>query len=436
MSASPPAPSTGKPGRTAELDALRGLMLLLMAVTHLPTRFASPLGQPFGFVSAAEGFVLVSAFLAGRVYMARHERDGQDEMRSAFLRRILKIYLWQAVLLAFLFSVVALLGSWRQQPAVNDLLGFYWENPLRAFASGLLLIYNPPLLDILPMYILFMACSPLLLVHGVRQGWVPILAASILLWLLAQFGVGNAVYASLLSHARVPLPPYEQTGSFSLLAWQFLWVLGLWMGATRVATAPDDAVATPRRFPRWMVALAVLIAVTCFVWRHAVGQAPFRGDAALNLLFDKWRLGPLRLLDLFALMVLVLHYAPWLRRRLPPLQPLQTLGRASLQVFVAHLVLALLLLAWLGAADEQRSWLFDAALLAASLGALYVVAVIVDAIERRSAAARRRLRERSTALVKAGAQRSRAAIGRIHPRSGAGDPRGSTRAAAGPVHRP
>ena len=83
-----PAPSRGAK-RTSELDALRGLMLVLMAVTHLPTRFATPFGQPFGFVSAAEGFVLVSAFLAGRVYMARHERDGEDEMRSAFLRRLL-----------------------------------------------------------------------------------------------------------------------------------------------------------------------------------------------------------------------------------------------------------------------------------------------------------------------------------------------------------
>lgn len=47
--------------RRWELDALRGLMLVLMTLTHLPTRLSSPLGQPFGFVSAAEGFVLLSA---------------------------------------------------------------------------------------------------------------------------------------------------------------------------------------------------------------------------------------------------------------------------------------------------------------------------------------------------------------------------------------
>lgn len=51
--------------RRLDIDALRGLMLVLMTFTHLPTRFASPLGQPLGFVSSAEGFVFLSAFMCG-----------------------------------------------------------------------------------------------------------------------------------------------------------------------------------------------------------------------------------------------------------------------------------------------------------------------------------------------------------------------------------
>ena len=56
MSATPPPPSR----RYWEIDAVRGLMLVLMTITHVPTRFTDPVGQPFGFVSAAEGFVLLS----------------------------------------------------------------------------------------------------------------------------------------------------------------------------------------------------------------------------------------------------------------------------------------------------------------------------------------------------------------------------------------
>ncbi len=51
--------------RRAELDALRGLMLVTMVLTHLPTRLRSYSDQPLGFVSAAEGFVFLSAFVAG-----------------------------------------------------------------------------------------------------------------------------------------------------------------------------------------------------------------------------------------------------------------------------------------------------------------------------------------------------------------------------------
>lgn len=58
--------------RQWELDAMRGLMLVLMTLTHLPTKLADPLGQPLGYVSAAEGFVLLSACRAGPDHTPTH----------------------------------------------------------------------------------------------------------------------------------------------------------------------------------------------------------------------------------------------------------------------------------------------------------------------------------------------------------------------------
>ena len=78
--------------RRRELDALRGLMLVLMTVTHLPTRWAVPAGQPLGYVSAAEGFVLLSACLCGLVYTRQARGAGIASMRRAFWRRALVIY--------------------------------------------------------------------------------------------------------------------------------------------------------------------------------------------------------------------------------------------------------------------------------------------------------------------------------------------------------
>jgi hypothetical protein len=372
--------------RRHDLDALRGLMLVLMTITHQPTRFADPLGQPFGFVSAAEGFVMLSGFMAGLVYTRRARRDGVPVMREAFLRRALKIYVCQAALLMFLFSTVAVIGVMAEQHAVRDLMSFYLLRPKAALVGSLMLIYNPPLLDILPLYIVFMLASPVLLLHGLRHGWGGILGASVALWLAAQFDLGRAIYGVAVALTHVPIP-FRETGAFEIFAWQFLWVLGLWMGSSR--TEPG---APPTEFPRWLLRLALGVALVCLVWRHAVGQTPWPGHEAVNLAFDKWHLGVLRLIDFFALLVLAMHYGPALVRRLPRLRYLEVMGAESLPVFCAHLVLALLVLAVAGAADAARAPWIDVAILVVSFAVLYLVALVSRRVDRYATALRARVK--------------------------------------------
>ena len=351
-----------------ELDALRGLMLVLMTITHLPTRLSSPLGQPLGFVSAAEGFVLLSAYMAGMVYARLAVKKGIDAMRVAFWRRALKVYACHAAMLVFLFTVIAAVGLRIDQPAVKDLMSFYLTHPLTALGTSLLLIYTPPLLDILPMYILFMLVSPWLLAHALRHGWRAVLLASLGAWLLAQFGLGRWIYDAVAALTGLSVP-FNETGSFSILSWQLLWVLGLWMGASRTAER-----VRPFFFPGWAVALAVLVAVTGLIWRHRVGQAPFGANVQLNMLFDKWLLGPLRLLDLLALITVTIRFGPALKARIPRLRWLETLGAASLPVFCTHLAVVLLVLAFFGSNPYAHPWWVDAALLTACFSVLYWVA--------------------------------------------------------------
>ncbi len=363
------------PTRRWEIDALRGLMLVLMTVTHLPSRLTNPLGQPFGFVSAAEGFVLLSAYMAGMVYGRIAWRRGVAEMRSAFWRRALKIYACQAATLLFLFTVIAFIGLRFEQPAATNLMAYYLEHPLTALVYGLALVYSPPLLDILPLYILFMLASPWVMVLAWRHGWAPVMAASVGLWVLAQFGLSQAAFNAI--SAVVPIPvPYSETGSFDTWGWQLLWVLGLWMGATR-----NDPQAPAFEFPAWAVRTALAFALVCLVWRHGLGQVPFGSNTGLNLTFDKWSLGPLRLINLFALVLLTIHYGPRLAARTPRLRWLETLGAASLPVFCAHLVVVLLVLGLLGA-DQDRPWGLDIPLLIACFVVLHTVARISLWVDR------------------------------------------------------
>jgi hypothetical protein len=369
--------------RQWEIDALRGLMLVLMTLTHLPSRLTDPLGQPFGFVSAAEGFVLLSAYVSGRVYSRLARREGIAAMRWAFGRRAFKVWLAQAATLLLLFTVIAGLGLRFDQPAVTDLVSYYLAQPRAAFVSGLLLLYEPPLLDILPMYIFFMLLSPWVLGFALRRGWSPVLLASVALWALAQFGLSEWVYGLAVRAFGLSVP-YDEMGAFNTFAWQFVWFGGLCIGMGREAPG-----AKPLRFPWWVLAPSIAVAAYGFAWRHFGdnGQAPYGGDVAMNMLFDKWQLGPFRVIDFAALCVVAVRFGPGLIERLPRawFGPLEAMGSASLPVFCAHLVAVLLTLAFYGSNQLARPAWGDALLIAAVLGWLYAVARVVLWWERRGA---------------------------------------------------
>ena len=359
-------------GRQTELDWLRGLMLVLMTITHLPTWFSAHVGQPFGFVSAAEGFVFLPAYLVGSVYTTMASRKGAPAMRHAIWRRAAKVYAAHVALLVLLFAVLVPYAASHGAHAITDLASFYVERPHAGFVAALALVYNPPLLDILPMYVIFLALSPVLLIYGAERGWGALLGLSAAAWLLAQHDAGREIYGFVAGATGWPVP-YNQTGSFAFLAWQLLWVAGLRAGSLK-AQAAENGDTAAQRWSRPVLWTATSLAVGFFVWRHVTGQVPFGDHGSLNALFDKWHLGPMRLLNFAVLAVLVVHG----RRLLVALaehSSIATMGRASLTVFAAHLVLCLLLLATGGEAlDPGHVSLLDAALLSGTLVALYIVA--------------------------------------------------------------
>ncbi|PAT00780.1 MAG: hypothetical protein BSR46_01240 [Candidatus Dactylopiibacterium carminicum] len=354
--------------RLWEFDALRGLMLVLMTLTHLPSPLTTPASQPFGYVSAAEGFVLLSAFMAALVYGRKGLRDGAGVMRGALLRRSAKVYLCHLGLMLFAFTLFAGLARYTRQVAATGLLSYYLDAPLTATLAALVLLYTPPLLDILPIYVMFMLISPWLMTWGMRNGWSTILTASVALWFGAQFGLGVWLYETLFQSFGIGVP-VSQTGSFALWAWQLLWVIGLWLGAAK-AQGQLEVFSIPRSAVRiaWALALAFLS------WRHLAGPYPFGMESPLNLLFEKWTLGPLRMINLFALTILIMHHGPALAARIRKPGFLVTLGQSSLTVFCTHLMIVLLALATLGGETEPHDWRVDAPLIALCFAILYGVA--------------------------------------------------------------
>ncbi len=322
--------------RKPELDALRGLFLVWMTLTHLPTHFSDWVNQPFGFVSSAEGFVFLSALLVARLYIHQAMQD-EAGLRAKLWRRSLKIYGYHLLMLTLAFTVAAGLAVTTHRVALYNLLNFYIAHPVVAIAGSVLLIYCPPLLDILPMYVIFLAGSPLILSAAVRWGWNRIITCSLAIWLLAQFGLRELIHSAVvhITHLQIPL---QETGAFNLFAWQWIWIAGMWLGAKSAeGTLPLS------RVPGRVVAISALVCVffigvrhEWFHWLNRVdGLGALVTQQRLGLTLDKWSLGWLRMINL-ACFTIVLY---WLRKpvlRIVAIEPFLTLGKASLEVFCAH----------------------------------------------------------------------------------------------------
>jgi hypothetical protein len=332
--------------RRLELDAARGLMLVWITLTHLPTVFSTYVNQPFGFFSAAEGFIFLSALFTGRIYSRIAVREGFGAMNRRLGMRTLRLYAHHALLLALTFLIAVPIAERGNRPGLHNLLDFYFgAGPTRAVVDGALLVYRPPLLDILPMYIIFLLLTPVALIVAARVGWKYVLGGSSLLWLLAQFGLRQSAY-NVVAHFGVSIP-LNQMGSFDLWAWQFLWMLGLWFG---VRWAKGDLPL--ESWARKLTVPALFIVPVLLVLRYTVGHGVELGSLEIN--FDKWHLGGVRLIDFSAFAVLLIRLQPvmkWLAVR-----PLVMLGQASLQVFCAHLFFCFFGLTMMGNASMVSGW--------------------------------------------------------------------------------
>ncbi len=354
--------------RLPELDALRGLMLIGMTLTHLPTFASHYFYQPMGFVAWAEGFILISAILTGKIYGRSLGSEFSGPMLRRLWRRAGKLYVHHVALLAIAFTIVAAVAVRTQQPALLGLLDFYLAHRAVAVWSSLLLVYCPPLLDILPMYIAFLLLTPFALYVGKRWGWKFVLIPSGLLWLGAQFGVREAIYALLVRFTGVDIP-LKNLGPFNTYAWQLVWIVGLWLGT---GGSPHLAV---RLKNRWTVALAALTTILFLVLRyqwilasHPVDQGP------AWVLFDKWQLGIVRLVNFVSLGILFVRFRAPIARYFA-VAPLVLLGKASLEVFSSHVVFCFAALSLVGdglsASRAQQVWI-----LAGCFLVLYTVAYL------------------------------------------------------------
>ena len=362
--------------RNESIDVLRGTLLVLMTMTHLPTVWSGLFGEPLGFISAAEGFVFLSAGMAGKVFTQYQHRAGVEAANRWIRLRALRLYALHMVLMLLAFTLVAWIAVRYQRPAATNLLDFFVTAPKKAVVTGAMLIYQPALLDILPMYVLFCVATPYMMGAALRWGWSRVIGVSAVMWVGAQFGLRRSLhhFAEQAFGWDVPL---HAMGAFDLFAWQFLWVMGLWFGALGFGRT-REVLASGRSVLNAALALSCAI----FAWRHFAGPAGFT-DTAMHLFWiDKWTLSPVRVVNLLALLCVITGFATrwsWLSR----VPTLAVLGRASLWVFAAHIATMLLIACLPAEPDERFGGMRGVMLVALAYGVLLGTAAVHDAVRRR-----------------------------------------------------
>lgn len=333
-----------------------------MMVNHLPSLLRRVTDQPLGVFSGAEGFVFISGLLCGWVYTRKLRSGGQAALHEACRQRAQTIYSWH---------IGAFLGCLVLVQASSQLLGFcsytspklFYTHPLAAALLGSAMLYQPGLLDFLPMYCAFVLALPLVL-RALEAGWRwAVLGGSFSLWLAVQF------FPSFNGAVLFPI----NLGSFNLFAWQLLFVSGAVIGNARAGGSAPLAPFNP-----WVAAPALAVAVAGFGASHFGWRPAGWSPSFFGVMLNKPALGGLRLAD-FACVAYLVAVAGGLFPRLLSWRPLALLGRQSLSVVTGQTLLVMALLEFPGL---FRSELGNWTVTAASIGVLFAIAAAREASAR------------------------------------------------------
>jgi len=309
--------------RDIRIDTLRGMMLVVMAIDHA-SLFSLPVYEGLGFFSAAQGFIFLSGIVVGLVYGKYAESGFREELWKKAKSRARKIYLSHLLIYLFILSLSVLSSShamrWKQLvPLISD-------DPVKALVLGTALLYQPRLLDILPMYFLFVLVSPAVLFYFKSSKEKYVLLGSLFIWGAAQLGVRKFLYSSLGKYIPIDL------GYFDIFAWQIVYICGLYVGYTQYYNQKGKVKINGLLFVLSLVAI-----IGMFLVKHEYISIVDIGKINLDSLTDNEKMRPLRLFNFFvfcyAIAALSIKYKNFLK-----IKSIAYLGRHSLQVFSFHVL--------------------------------------------------------------------------------------------------
>jgi len=292
-------------GRDLRLDFFRGLALLFIFIDHVSgsvvTLFTM---QSFAFCDAAEVFVFISGYVAGLVYFGMLERRGPLIATAFVFRRVWQLYVANIFVFVIYAALVTYVFAQAGDPGFTAEAGLapFLSHPAASIAQMLLLRFQPAFFDILPLYVVLLACFPLALFLMRWHPLLPLLPSAALYLAAHYFGW------------TIDLYPADEHWTFNPLDWQLIFVMG--------AIAWRAGALKRRLLPLWrrlrIATVIFLAACAAIAFTHAFhGHPKFHWLPVLMPVapweanIDKSNLSLLRLVNFIALA----YVASWAVRR-------------------------------------------------------------------------------------------------------------------------
>ena len=340
-----------KSARLHSLDFLRGLFLIIILVNHIalfPNLFMLFTGKSQLWMSAAEGFMVVSGLLIGYIYTRKMKQEPVATSKN-ILRRALKVYIATILLGLFCMFFVYFID-----PMPVEGLSFVTilkEEGLGIFIAKILsLSFSYYWSEFLANYAIFIALAPLALwLVAKKKAWV-VLIVSTAVWL----------YSFNLQ---------ADNTTFIRTSWQFIFFVSLIIGAylTQIKGFFQQHLSKKQRtislYVLWVSAAIVFVASTFLTWGYSfidesitpIAQTPLGSIAnwwwstglPTSSFIEKSHLGLIRLSAGVIVFWALFTFAEIHLKKLNVLTGsiIERTGRKGLMAYIIHSVIALVVLA-------------------------------------------------------------------------------------------
>lgn len=174
--------------RIFELDLLRGFFIIIILIDHLqfwPSPFKYVTGEGRLWVSAAEGFFLISGLLIGYIRAYKGAKYTLKELSKKLASRALMLYLWGVGITFFIILFTLLIGGFHPLlPKLPD--SAQMASPLTVLWAVLSGNYFSDWIYFLRLYAIMLLSTPILL-WLLRRGYEKVIIPMLLVLYLASF---------------------------------------------------------------------------------------------------------------------------------------------------------------------------------------------------------------------------------------------------------